>query len=136
MSIIKNPPYRRIATEEAFLSHDVMTGYKRLLADNSFQDPGFPQPVGLLQRQPQPPRPVHLRRACRTWGQRASPTWMPPASTRQIIALTAPGVQAFDPATGSALAIDANDQLAEACASIPSATPAWWPSRRTTRPMP
>src|SRR6185369_11274567 len=38
----------------------------------------------------------------------------------QIIALTAPGVQVFDPATASALAIDANDQLAEACQRHPT----------------
>jgi 2,3-dihydroxybenzoate decarboxylase len=37
----------------------------------------------------------------------------------QVIALTAPGVQVFDPATASSLAIDANDQLAEACRRYP-----------------
>jgi 2,3-dihydroxybenzoate decarboxylase len=38
---------------------------------------------------------------------------------RQIIALTAPGVQVFEPATASALAVDANDRLAEACRKYP-----------------
>ena len=38
----------------------------------------------------------------------------------QILALTAPGVQVFDADTGTALAADSNDQLAEACRNHPT----------------
>ncbi|MCL4465898.1 MAG: amidohydrolase family protein [Chloroflexi bacterium] len=36
-----------------------------------------------------------------------------------VLSLTAPGVEAFDPALGTRLARDANDRLAEACARYP-----------------
>lgn len=39
---------------------------------------------------------------------------------RQLLLLTAPGVQVFDAATGTALARSANDQLAEACRRHPA----------------
>ncbi len=48
---------------------------------------------------------------------------------RQILSLTNPGVQLFNPAEGAALAISFNDQLAEAIASIPTASPVSPPSR-------
>jgi 5-carboxyvanillate decarboxylase len=118
MSIIKNPPYQRIATEEAFLSHDVMTGYKRLLADNSFQDPGFRSLWGFYSGSPSP-RAQFIFDRLQDLGPARIADMDASGISRQIIALTAPGVQAFDPATGSALAIDANDQLAEACARYP-----------------
>ncbi len=118
MSIIKNPPYQRIATEEAFLSHDVMTGYKRLLADNSFQDPGFRSLWGFYSGSPSP-RAQFIFDRLQDLGPARIADMDASGISRQIIALTAPGVQVFDPATGSALAIDANDQLAEACARYP-----------------
>jgi 5-carboxyvanillate decarboxylase len=118
MTIIKNPPYQRIATEEAFLSQEVAKGYKRLLADNSFQDPGFRSLWGFYSGHSSP-RAQFIFERLKDLGPQRIADMDATGISRQIIALTAPGVQAFDPATGSALAIDANDQLAEACRSHP-----------------
>ncbi len=118
MTIIKNPPYQRIATEEAFLTEDVARGYKRLLADNSFQDPGFRSLWGFYSSHSSP-RAKFIFDRLQDLGPQRIADMDASGISRQIIALTAPGVQAFDPATGSALAIDANDQLAEACRRYP-----------------
>ncbi len=116
--MIKNPAYRRIATEEAFLSQDVMKGFKRLLADSSFHDPGFRSLWGFYSGHASP-RAQFIFDRLQDLGPQRIADMDASGISRQIIALTAPGVQAFDPATGSALAIDANDQLAEACRSYP-----------------
>ncbi len=116
--MIKNPGYQRIATEEAFLSRDVMTGFKRLLADSSFNDPGFRSLWGFYSGHTSP-RAQFIFDRLQDLGPQRIADMDAAGISRQIIALTAPGVQAFDPATGSALAIDANDQLAEACRRYP-----------------
>jgi 2,3-dihydroxybenzoate decarboxylase len=116
--MIRNPAYQRIATEEAFLSRDVMTGFKRLLADSSFTDPGFRSLWGFYSGSPSP-RAQFIFDRLQDLGPQRIADMDAAGISRQIIALTAPGVQAFDPATGSALAIDANDQLAEACRRYP-----------------
>jgi 2,3-dihydroxybenzoate decarboxylase len=116
--MIRNPGYQRIATEEAFLSQDVMKGYKRLLADGSFNDPGFRSLWGFYSGSPSP-RAQFIFDRLQDLGPQRIADMDAAGISRQIIALTAPGVQAFDPATGSALAIDANDQLAEACRRHP-----------------
>jgi 5-carboxyvanillate decarboxylase len=116
--MIKNPPYRRIATEEAFLSLDVLAGYKRLLADASYNDPGFRSLWGFYSGSTSP-RAQFIFDRLKDLGAARIADMDATGIDRQIIALTAPGVQVFDPATASALAIDANDQLAEACRKYP-----------------
>ena len=116
--MIKNPAYRRIATEEAFLSRDVMTGYKRLLGDASFKDPGFRSLWGFYSGSTSP-RAQFIFDRLQDLGAARIADMDATGIDRQVIALTAPGVQVFDPATASALAIDANDQLAEACRKYP-----------------
>ncbi|MEO8313924.1 MAG: amidohydrolase family protein [Pseudomonadota bacterium] len=118
MTIIKNPPYQRIATEEAFLTQDIAKGYLRMLADNSFQDPGFRSLWGFYGGHPSP-RAKYVFERLKDLGPQRIADMDASGISRQIIGLTAPGVQVFDPATGSALAIDANDQLAEACRRYP-----------------
>jgi 2,3-dihydroxybenzoate decarboxylase len=100
MTIIKNPPYQRIATEEAFLSQDVAKGYQKLLADNSFQDPGFRSMWGFYSGHASPRAQLIFERLKDLGPQRIADMDASGIS-RQIIALTAPGVQAFDPATST-----------------------------------
>lgn len=112
------PAYRRIATEEAFITPDISAAYKRLLADGNFKDPGFHSLWGFYSGNPSPRARfvfdrLHDLGAARIADMDAS------GIDRQVIALTAPGVQVFDPATASALAVDANDRLAAACAAHP-----------------
>ncbi|MDQ2641061.1 MAG: amidohydrolase family protein [Pseudomonadota bacterium] len=114
----KNPAYRRIATEEAFLTADVSAGFKRLLADKSFNDPGFHSLWGFYTSSPSP-RAKFIFDRLQDLGPQRIADMDATGIDHQVIALTAPGVQVFDPATASSLAIDANDQLAEACRRYP-----------------
>jgi 5-carboxyvanillate decarboxylase len=116
--MIKNPPYRRIATEEAFLSADVRAGYRRLLEDASFQEPGFRSLWGFYSGSVSP-RAQFIFDRLQDLGPQRIADMDAAGIDHQIIALTAPGVQVFDAATASALAMDANDQLAEACRRHP-----------------
>jgi 5-carboxyvanillate decarboxylase len=117
--IIKNPGYLRIATEEAFLSKDVLAGYYRLLDDPSFDDPGFRSLWGFYSRS-KSERAQWIFDRLQDLGEKRIADMDAAGIDHQVIALTAPGVQVFDPATASALAVDANDQLAEACRKHPT----------------
>jgi 5-carboxyvanillate decarboxylase len=116
--ITKNPAYRRIATEEAFLTSEVSAGFRRLLEDSSFHDPGFRSLWGFYMGSTSP-RAKFIFDRLHDLGPQRIADMDATGIDHQIIALTAPGVQVFDPATGSSLAIDANDQLAEACRRFP-----------------
>jgi 2,3-dihydroxybenzoate decarboxylase len=111
--------YRRIATEEAFITRDIMARYKQLLADNSFNDPGFRSLWGFYSGSVSP-RAQFIFDRLQDLGAHRLQDMDTASIDHQIIALTSPGVQVFDPATGSSLAIDANDQLAEACRNHPT----------------
>jgi 2,3-dihydroxybenzoate decarboxylase len=117
--MVNKAAYKRIATEEAFVSKDVLTGYHRLLADKTFTDPGFRSLWGFYGNNPGE-RARNINERLQDLGARRISDMDATGIDHQIIALTAPGVQVFDPATASALAIDANDQLAEACRAHPT----------------
>ncbi|MEY2853804.1 MAG: hypothetical protein RL030_936 [Pseudomonadota bacterium] len=112
--MIDKVDYRRIATEEAFITRDVLKGYLRLLEDRSFDDPGFRSLWGFYGTH-QSPRAKFINDALQDLGDKRIADMDSTGIAHQVIGLTAPGVQVFDPATASSLAIDANDQLAEAC---------------------
>ncbi|MCC6632007.1 MAG: amidohydrolase [Gammaproteobacteria bacterium] len=111
--------YLRIATEEAFLTQDVLKGYMRLLDDASFQDPGFRSLWGFYGKH-QSPRAKFIHESLLDLGAKRIADMDASGIDHQVIALTAPGVQVFQPAEASALAVDANDQLAEACRRYPT----------------
>jgi 5-carboxyvanillate decarboxylase len=117
--MVNKAAYLRIATEEAFITKDILAGYHRLLADSSFNDPGFRSLWGFYGTH-QSPRAKFINDALQDIGARRIADMDATGIDRQIIGITAPGVQVFDPATASALAIDANDQLAEACRKYPT----------------
>ncbi|MDR2216079.1 MAG: amidohydrolase family protein [Nevskiaceae bacterium] len=117
--MINKVDYQRIATEEAFITKDVLDGYMRLLQDSSFDDPGFRSLWGYFGTH-QSPRARAINEALQSLGDLRLGHMDAAGIDHQVIGLTAPGVQVFDPATASSLAVDANDQLAEACRKHPT----------------
>ncbi|HTQ35577.1 MAG TPA: amidohydrolase family protein [Steroidobacteraceae bacterium] len=117
--MIRNPGYQRIATEEAFLTREVFAGFQRRVNDPGFDDPGFRSLWGFYGSSPSARAQSILKRLLDLGPERIAD--MDAAGIdHQVLALTAPGVQVFDPAEASALAIDANDQLAAACSKYPA----------------
>lgn len=109
--------YIRIAAEEAFAPPELIERYRRLLAAGGDLDPGFvslwghysgasAQATALLDR-------------IQDLGERRLRDMDESGIARQILGLTAPGVQVFDAATGTGLARSFNDQLAEAVRKHP-----------------
>jgi 5-carboxyvanillate decarboxylase len=117
--MIKNPGYLRIATEEAFLTREIFAGFQRRLADKSFDDAGFRSLWGFYGASPSP-RAQFILSHLLDLGEQRIADMDASGIDHQILALTAPGVQVFEPAEASSLAVDANDQLAEACRKHPA----------------
>lgn len=112
-----NPPYKRIATEEAWLPPEMMDLYLREIETKAINDPGF-QSLWAFFSGGSEKAQAHARRivdldALRIADMDAS------GIDIQVVSLTAPGVQLFDPATATSLAQMANDQLAEGIARHP-----------------
>jgi 2,3-dihydroxybenzoate decarboxylase len=114
--IVANPPYRRIATEEAWISEGVLEGYQKFLADGAVNEPGF-HSMGrfIYGRDVDSP----LVSSLADIGDIRIAAMDELGIDVQVLLLTAPGVQVFDAPTASALAIDSNDQLAEAIGRHP-----------------
>jgi 2,3-dihydroxybenzoate decarboxylase len=110
--------YLRIATEEAFATPGMLAGYQKLLDDPGFDDPGFRSLWGFYGRS-QSERARFIYDRLQDLGKQRIADMDATGIDRQIIALTSPGVQVFDPATGTAIAIEANDILADACRAHP-----------------
>jgi 2,3-dihydroxybenzoate decarboxylase len=109
--------YLRIATEEAFITREVLAGYKGLIKDG-FDDPGFVSLWGFYSQSPSARATTIIERLL-DLGQRRLADMDATGVDRAIIALTAPGAHVFGAAEGKALASGANDQLAEACRRHP-----------------
>lgn len=107
------PSYRRIATEEAFVTADVQREIKRIVDTHSLDDPGFYSLMGhYMTSESERARFIVSRLQdlddLRLVDMDAS------GIAVQVLSLTAPGVQAFDAATAVSLARSSNDELAEA----------------------
>jgi 2,3-dihydroxybenzoate decarboxylase len=115
-SIDPDPPYRRIAAEEAWLPADILSAYQDLLADGAQDEPGF-RAMGqfIYGRGNDSP----LIRSLTDIGDYRLRRMDELGIHRQVLMLTAPGVQVFDRETAVGLARDSNDQLAEAIAAHP-----------------
>ena len=114
--IARNPSYKRIATEEAWITREIADESMRLIASNPADEPGFvsfgaryyargadtPAVAGLLDI-----------------GAARIEAMDRLGIDMQILSLTAPGVQVFEAATATALAADSNDQLADAIEKYP-----------------
>lgn len=110
--------YERIAAEEAFAPPDLLERYRRLLAEGSYRDPGFLSLWGHYAGASA--QATDLVARIQDLGERRIRDMDATGIARQIVSLTAPGVQIFDADTGTGLARSANDQLAEAIRKYPS----------------
>ena len=111
--------YRRIATEEAWCTPELMARYQALLDAGTHGDPGFQNLWGFFA-QSQSPRARDLYQRVQDLETRRLADMDAAGIDMQLLMLTAPGVQMFDPATACALASSTNDQLAEVIARHPA----------------
>ncbi len=102
--------YLRIATEEAFATRSQLAAYHRLLDDPGFDDPGFRSLWGFYGTS-QSERAKFIYDRLQDLGEARLADMDAAGIDHAILALTSPGVQVFEPAEGTALAIEANDLL-------------------------
>jgi len=107
------PGHLRIATEEAWASREMLTLYRRMLADNTCDDPGFRSLWGFYLNSPSP-RATSIIERLQELGEPRLQDMASSGVDKQILSLTSPGVQVFDAATAVAIAVSSNDELAEA----------------------
>lgn len=110
--------YKRIATEEAFATVDMLQRYKRLLAGSGSGDPGFDSLWGFYLGSPSP-RAMQVIERLQDLGERRLNDMKDTGIDHQILALTSPGVQIFDAATAVSVAAAANDEVAAAVRKHP-----------------
>jgi len=109
----RNPPYKRIATEEAWNIPEILRAQVKLLNSPNAPDDTSLRMAGMfadraeLQQRLMDIGPARLARMDEL------------GIDKQLLLLTAPGVQVLEPAEGTALAQLANDRLAEACRKHP-----------------
>lgn len=111
--------YRRIATEEAWCTRELMARYHDLLKAGTHNDPGFQNLWGFFA-QSQSPRARDLYERIQDVDQRRIADMDAAGIDLSLLMLTAPGVQMFSPDEACALARDSNDQLAAAIARHPT----------------
>lgn len=111
--------YLRIATEEAFASRALFGLYGKLLGAGGIDDPGFRSLCGFYVEN-ESPRAVAVRRKLQNLGAERIADMDATGIDRQILSLTAPGVQVFDASTAVSLARDANDELVDAIRRYPT----------------
>jgi len=118
MSIPKAQGYRRIATEEAWSPPEMMQMYREALARKSVPDIGFNSMWGFYLGS-RSARATGIIERLQWLDERRIHDMDETGIDRQLLLLTSPGVQVFDPPTGTALARSSNDQLAAAVRKFP-----------------
>lgn len=108
--------YLRIACEEAWITAEIADEYMRFIAGNPTDEPGF-MALGARYYAQGARSPILASMLDVGAGRIAAMDRF--GIDKQLLLLTAPGVQVFDADTATALAADSNDQLAEAVASHP-----------------
>ncbi|MFW3172072.1 amidohydrolase family protein [Geodermatophilus sp. CPCC 206100] len=104
--------YLRIATEEAWATQDLFDAWDRKMAEPG-ADPGFVGLAGFYTAS-QAERPQNIKRRLLDLGEERIADMDATGIDRQLLLLTAPGVQVLDTAEGVALARSTNDVLADA----------------------
>jgi 2,3-dihydroxybenzoate decarboxylase len=108
----------RIAAEEAWAPREILTRYRKLLKEKPASwDPGFRSLWGFFTGSS--PRATKLVERIQDLGAQRLADMDACGIARQIVFLTAPGVQVFDAATGTSLAREANDQLSDSVKANP-----------------
>ena len=110
--------YQRIATEEAFAPPEMLEIYRKILGKGD-ADPGFQGLMGFYMSSPSA-RAQHIMRCLTDLDQLRIQHMDECGIDKQVIALTAPGLQAMDKSTAVAFAQIANDQLADAIRRHPT----------------
>jgi len=110
--------FLRIATEEAFATVEMFDCYRKIIDKKSVDDPGFYSLWGFFL-QSESEVPTAVRRKLLDLGEERIQDMDASGIARQVISLTAPGVQILDSETAVSIASQANDQLAEAVARHP-----------------
>ena len=100
----------RIAVEEAWAPAELLAGYGKLLEEKpSSWDPGFHSLWGFFLGET--PRARQLAERVQDLGARRIADMDESGIAKQLVFLTAPGVQVFDSSTATSLAREFNDQL-------------------------
>jgi 5-carboxyvanillate decarboxylase len=110
--------YRRIATEEAFATADMLRQYREVLARKSIDDIGFNSMWGFYLGS-RSARATSIIERLQWLDERRIADMDATGIDVQVLALTSPGAHIFDAATGTALARASNDELAAAVAKFP-----------------
>jgi 2,3-dihydroxybenzoate decarboxylase len=111
--------YKRIATEEGWITQELMQRYQDLLDKGDHGDPGFQSLWGFFGRS-QSPRARDLFDRIQDLDERRLADMDATGIDMQLLMLTSPGVQMFQPAEACALAASSNDQLAQTIAKHPT----------------
>ena len=110
-------PMKRIAIEEAFITHAIIEETNKLIAAGSPNEPGF-RKMGETILAPGPGTAmIHQRLLDLDQGRLAHMDET--GIDIQVISITSPGIQIFEPNLATELARDANDQLSAACKAHP-----------------
>lgn len=110
--IAPNPAYKRIATEEAWCTPELMQIFQQMLKDGSHNDPGFESLWGFFA-QSQSPRARGLYERVQDLDARRLQDMDDTGIDMQLLMLTAPGVQMLEAGQAVTLAAASNDLLAE-----------------------
>jgi len=117
-SVTGGRAYRRIATEEAWISPELLALYQKMLKEGSSNDPGFEslwRHYGLGMSE----RCIAVRERMLDLGERRIGDMDAAGIDMQILLLTTPGVQFLDAKMAIALAAASNDQVSQAVRKHP-----------------
>ncbi len=112
-----NPPYKRIATEEAWLPPSMMDAYKKEIAEGTIGDPGFKQLWTFFAGESEMAK--NFQRRLTGMGEERIADMDRSGIDIAVLSMGSPGVNLFDPATAAAMSRDANDELADGIARYP-----------------
>lgn len=112
--IERDPPYRRIATEEAWTFAALVKAQVDYLASGDAPDDAALRMGGMFAAN------ANLQRMLQDLGDLRLAHMDEYGIDRQLLLLTAPGVQVVRPGDGTALAREANDLAADACRRHPT----------------
>jgi 2,3-dihydroxybenzoate decarboxylase len=115
---MSEPTWRRIAAEEAFAPPEILDRYRVLLQDGSYNDPGFRSLCGFYLGNANP-RITEVIARMTDLGDLRLRDMDQTGIARQILSLTAPGVQVFDGPEAVALARSSNDFMVDAIRKHP-----------------
>jgi 5-carboxyvanillate decarboxylase len=105
-------PYRRIATEEAWVTAELLDLYRKMLEERTSNDPGFESLWGHYGLGPSE-RSIQVRERLLDLGERRIRDMDAAGIDMQLLLLTTPGVQLFDADTAVSVAAASNDHVSE-----------------------